>query len=39
MKYLLFIVLLVAILITAGCVSVNKKTPTLYITDGSDNFG
>jgi hypothetical protein len=28
MKYLLFIVLLVAILITAGCVSVNKKTPT-----------
>jgi len=27
MRYLLFIVLLVAFLITAGCVSVNKKTP------------
>jgi hypothetical protein len=27
MRYFLFIVLLVAILITAGCVSVNKKTP------------
>jgi hypothetical protein len=32
MKYLLFIVLLVAVLITAGCVSVNKKTPVTPTT-------